>query len=109
MRKRGNNVTTIAFQKRIFWSFIVAILFLFGLYGYFVGKSVTNVLLREQVEQDILTVNSHISDLEFTYLNKKNTVSLHFAYENGFHDITEKEFVTRKSVLSERLTLNNEI
>ncbi len=109
MNKKGPNITAIALQKRIFWSLIVAILFLFSLYGYFVSKSITNVLLREEVEQEILAINSNISELEFAYLNKKDTVSLSFAYEQGFKDIKSKEFVARKSVLSGRLTLNNEI
>ena len=71
MRKKGANITTIALQKRVFWSIIVAILFLFSLYGYFVSKSITNVLLREEVEQEILAVNSNLGELEFAYLNKK--------------------------------------
>ena len=108
MRKKGSNITAIALQKRVFWSLIIAILFLFSLYGYFVSRSITNVLLREEVEQEILTTNSNISELEFAYLDKKNMVNLSFAYAQGFKDVRKKEFVTRKSVLSERLTLNNE-
>ena len=108
-KKRELVLQTIALQKRIFWSIAVVILFLFSLYGYFVSKSITNVLLREEVEQEILAVNSNISQLEFTYLIQKNTISLIFAHDKGFHDIKSKEFVTRKSVLGERLTLNNEI
>ena len=102
-------MTTLALQKRIFWSLIVAILGLFALYGYFVSTSITNVLLREEVEENILAVNSEISQLEFIYLDQKNTVTLEFAYEMGFIDINDKEFVSRKSLLSRELTLNNEI
>ena len=109
MRKKRAKITTIALQRRVFWSILVTILFLFSLYGYFVSRSITNVLLREEVEQDILAVSSRISEHEFDYLNKKDTVSLSFAYSKGFHDIKSKEFVARKSVLSERLTLNNEL
>jgi hypothetical protein len=108
MRKKSN-ITTIALQRRIFWTFGVCILILFSFYGYFVSKSITNILLREEVEQEILIVNSNIGELEFAYLKQKDTVSLSFAYDNGFQDIKGKEFVARKSVLSERLTLNNEI
>lgn len=109
MKRKVVNITTIALQKRIFWSIIVVILFLFSLYGYFVSKSIINVLLREEVEQEILATNSNISEFEFAYLNKKDTVNLSFAYAQGFKDIRSKEFVARKSVFSERLTLNNEL
>ena len=102
-------MTTLALQKRIFWSLVVAILALFVLYGYFVSTSITNVILREEVEENILAVNSEISQLEFIYLDQKNTVTLEFAYEMGFMDIDDKEFVSRKSLLSRELTLNNEI
>ncbi len=107
--RHSSHITTIALQKRIFWSLVVAVLCLFGLYGYFVSKSVTNVLLREEVEENIVLVNSEISRLEFVYLEEKNKITLNYAYERGFHDIEEKEFVARKSVLGQQLTLNNEI
>ena len=109
MKRARSNITTLVLQKRIFWSIAVAILILFTFYGYFVSKSIANILLREEAEQQILLVNSNIGELEFKYLNQKNTITLGFAYENGFYDIGGKEFVARKSVLSKRLTLNNEI
>lgn len=107
--RKSTNITTIALQKRIFWALCGLILALFALYGYFVSKSITNVLLREEIEENILVVNSQISQLEFAYLDKKNEVTLDFAYDMGFHDIENKEFVARKSVLGAQLTLNNEI
>lgn len=110
MGRKKSNITTITRQKRIFWAFVIMILFLFSAYGYFVSRSITNVVLREEVEQEIIAVNSNISELEFTYLEQKNTISLSFAYGLGFEDINgKKEFVARRSVFSERLTLNNEI
>ena len=109
MKKRSTNITAITLQKRIFWAIFGLILLLFTAYGYFVSKSITNVLLREEVEESIVMVNSEISRLEFTYLNQKNTVTLDFAYKMGFRDIKNKEFVARKSVLGQQLTLTNEI
>ena len=73
------------------------------------SKSITNVLLREEIEESMLVVNSEISTLEFAYLEEKNRITLDFAYDRGFHDIKNKEFVTRKSVLGAQLTLSNEI
>jgi hypothetical protein len=108
MRKKAK-ITAIALQKRIFWSIAVFVLVLFTLYGYFVSKSITNVLLRAELEQNIATINTDISELEFEYLDKKNTISIQFAYAKGFKDIRDKQFVARKSFLGKRLTLSNEI
>lgn len=107
--RRRSNITTIALQKRVFWGLIISMCMLVGLYGYFVSKSITNVLLREEVEQEIVATNSKISELEFAYLNEKNKINLSFAYAHGFTDVKKKEFVARRSVFGERLTLNNEI
>ena len=107
--RRTISATTGAVQKRIFYGLLVLLLVLFGLYGYFVSKSITNVLLREETEQDILAVNSDISELEFKYLDQKNMINLDLAYEWGFSDISDKTFVTRASVFTERLTVSNEI
>lgn len=103
---KRSSTTTIALQRRIFWFLVGFVLCLFSTYGYFVSKSITNVLLREEVEENILVVNSQISELEFSYLDKKNKVTLELAYDMGFHDIEDKEFVARKSVLGQQLTLN---
>lgn len=66
------------------------------------------MLLREEVESKIVEVNSDISSLEFEYLDKKNMISLVYAYDAGFVDIGEKEYVTRKSVLGSRVTLGDD-
>ena len=107
--RRSRVATTTAVQKRVFWALVSALAVLFALYGYFVSMSITNVLLREEVEQQIAEFSSEISQLEFAYLDHKNSINLQYAYDQGFSDISNKTFVTRKSVLGERLTLNNEI
>lgn len=101
------STTALAFNRKIFWSLIALLFVAFGLYGYFISKSIINVLVREEIEQEIISVNSDISDLEFAYLNKKNTISLNFAYAQGFSNVLSKEFVERKSFASNVLTFNN--
>lgn len=107
MRTKAN-ITTIERQKRFFWVLFGFLVILFVSYGYFVSKSITNILLREQVEQHLVDVNSAISSLEFSYLEKKNMISLVYAHESGFVDLSEKEYVTRKSILGSKVTLSNE-
>lgn len=85
------------------------IILLAGLYGYFVSKSIINIIIREEIEQDLARVNAHMSSLEFDYIKKKNTINLELAYEMGFMDVQNKKFVTRKSLLGKRLTVSDEI
>lgn len=105
---RRTPITTTQRQKRIFWAILFVIMSLFATYGYFVSKSITNVLLREEIEQQIVQAHSDIGELEFVYLERKNMVNLSYAYNAGFVDISDKEFVARKSVLGSRVTLNDD-
>lgn len=82
---------------------------LLGSYGYFVSKSIVNVIIREEIEQDLAKANSHLSILESGYIEKKNAINLELAYELGFENIADKKFVARKSLLGKRLTLSDEI
>ena len=107
--KRRSKATTCILERRVFWIFIGTIILLLGLYSYFVSKSIVNVIIREEIEQDLARVNSHISSLEYDYLKKKNHINLKLAYELGFEDVRSKEFVTRKSLLGKRLTVSDEI
>lgn len=99
-------MTTMGIQKRMFWIALLCILSLITLYGYFVSKSITNVLLREETEQNIARINSELSELEFDYLTTKNAITLEFAQAKGFHTIKDKVFVARKSYLGRELSLN---
>lgn len=107
--KRRSKATTCALERRAFWIFIFVIIALLGMYGYFVSKSVINVIIREEIEQDLARVNAHIGSLEYDYIKKKNNINLELAYELGFKDARSKKFVTRKSLLGKRLTVSDEI
>ena len=82
---------------------------LLGLYGYFVGKSIVNVVIREELELEIADVNSRLSELEFEYIAKKDAINIHFAKEQGFHAVGNKTFVTRGTLIGRSLSQNNEI
>ena len=73
---------------------------------FFISSSIINGLVREETEQEIALANSHLSELEFEYLTKKNTITLEMARDMGFTAIIDKSFVTRKSLLGKGLTFN---
>ncbi|OGG55118.1 hypothetical protein A3D62_00720 [Candidatus Kaiserbacteria bacterium RIFCSPHIGHO2_02_FULL_49_11] len=82
-------------EKQLSVALIVACLSLFSLYVYFVGKSIVNVVVREEIELGIAKINSHLSDLEREYLAAKDGINLNLAYSYGFQAAPKKKFVNR--------------
>jgi hypothetical protein len=99
----------LTFHKRLFTVLVFSIVLLLSFYIFFVSKSIVNALVREELQNEIVTINSDIGDLESQYIVLKNVVDIEFAYSLGFTDVVEKKFVTRRSVLGKQLTVNNEI
>lgn len=96
-------------EKRVFWGLVGLCIVLMGAYGYFLGKSIVNVVVREEMEIEIATVNSAISELEFTYLEKKDTVNRALASQLGYVFVSQKKFVVRKTLTGKHLSQNNAI
>jgi len=79
------------------------------LYSYLVSQSIVNVLVRQNIEQEIATLNSTVGSLESDYIVRKERINLAYAHMLGYEDIEDKSFVVRKSLLSRSLTVNDEI
>lgn len=85
------------FEKRMFAILAIMIFTLLGFYGFFISKSIINIIVREEMNNDIVTINSIISNLEFKYIMRKNTINKEYAEVIGFKTIVNKKFVNRKS------------
>lgn len=96
------------FEKRAFMALVFVIFILAGLYWYFISKSIINVIIREKLNSDIAAVNETISELETQYISHKNAIGIEFAKSAGFKNLTEKKFITRKSLAKNSVTLNIE-
>lgn len=107
-RTRSISNKIYGIERRLCLGFFALAFVLLALYGYFVGKSIINVVVREEVEIHIAEVNSRISDLESSYIAKKNAINLDFAYAQGFKAVGEKTFVNRGTLVG-RISQNNEI
>ncbi len=88
---------------------IILIVTLFGLYIYFVGKSIVNVVVREEVEMSITEVNSIIADLELEYIVKKDTINMVLVKELGFSIVSNKIFINKGTLMGGSLTKRNAI
>lgn len=96
------------FEKRVFAVLVFAILTLAGFYGYFISKSIINVIVREEIGGDVVAVNSSISELEARYLEHKDAIGIEFAKSAGFEELAEKKFVARKSLARNSTAFNLE-
>lgn len=96
-------------EKKLWLGFIVLFVGLLSLYVYFVGKSIVNVVVREEIELQIAEVNSELSELELNYIVKKDTINMLFANERGFKSISKKTFVNRGTLVGRSMTRRNEI
>ncbi len=103
--KRAKTLQINIFEKRAFTALIAIVFILLGFYGYFISKSIVNVIVREEVNNDIVAVSSAISELEFEYIAHKNTINKEYAKAAGFTNIASKKFVARKSFA--KLSLEN--
>lgn len=83
-----------------------ALILLACLYVYFLSASILNVVMREEIEQDIVALSSTIGELEFEYLSLKQTIDLSRAHAMGLEQLPQKRFVTRHSYAERSLTLN---
>jgi hypothetical protein len=84
-------------EKRIFSGLILAVVGMVLLYAYLVSRTIFNVVARKNLESHIADLSSEISDLEFSYIAAKGSITKEFAYARGFTDATQAIFVRRDS------------
>lgn len=91
-------------EKALVWLLALSVVSSFILYMFLVNGAVLNVVAREEVENDLATINSRVSELEFEYIALKNSITIQYAYDRGFKDVSEIAFVERTP--SSNLSLN---
>lgn len=94
-------------ERKLCALFLAFFAVLLCLYIYFVGKSIVNVVVREEVEIQIGEVNSRLSELEQDYLSKKDAINLTFAETKGYRAVSKKTFVNRGTFVGRSFSQNN--
>lgn len=84
-------------ESKCFFASLSLLIIVFGLYMYFVSMSVVHVVMRKEVNQQIIVVNSQISELESQYINAQHGVSVEIASMQGFVKVENKIFLDRTS------------
>src|SRR3989338_4512062 len=93
-------------QRIFFWSFTGMTILLGAFYIYFVLPSVSMVFTRTDLERQISTAQSKLSDLELRYVSRKDALILPVAEELGFQPTAKKNFITKKALTEGSLTFN---
>ena len=89
--------TATIHQKEKYWFFAASFLLVlsFIAYMYFVSASVVHVVMRKEIDVEINTLSSKISQLEAEYIEAQHTVSTNIATLQGYVANDAKIFIDR--------------
>ncbi|HEY4505180.1 MAG TPA: hypothetical protein VJG67_00615 [Candidatus Paceibacterota bacterium] len=82
-------------EKYIFWMLLCTLFLFIGFYMYFVRMTISNVVIRQNLEHEASRLTLDIGNKEFLYITKRNTVNIQLAYSLGFRDTANKSFISR--------------
>jgi hypothetical protein len=89
-------------KKMFFVLFSVFVFFLIS-YGVLVNSTIMNAVAKQQMEKDMITLNSEVNAMEFEYINMKNSITMDFAKSLGFVSVSGEHIAVitpTKSTLS---------
>lgn len=105
MRRKALTLKNI--EKRAFTVLVLLVMILGVLYGYLISTSIVNVIVREEAEAEMALLGSRLSELELTYISRKNIIDQEHAHILGYTELAQKEFVIRHGSRSRGLTLSD--
>lgn len=82
-------------ERVMVWTAIWVIVGLVLLYVYFMNQTVFNVAKRASLEQEMITKNSNISELEFKSIALRNEIDIKLAYSLGYKDVKDARYVSK--------------
>lgn len=94
VRNRRPERELFVIEKRVMTGLGVLALIFAACYVYCISMSVSNVVLREELEVQIAETHSSIGELESEYLEKTYAIDRNYAETLGFSQIESKEFVS---------------
>ena len=94
---RKQTTTYILYKREQYcFAFVLALLLsAIAAYIYFVSASVVHVVMRKEVDQEMIITSSHISELESKYIALQHSVSERMATQNGFVAVRDKLYIDR--------------
>ena len=92
IKNRINNIEYV--EKKIFWTLFSLFVFLLVFYGIEINNTITNAVSKQNMEKEMITLNSDINSMEFDYINAKNKITLDYANSLGYVSIPNDKFAS---------------
>lgn len=94
MTKR-RHITAYGEESRLFYIALSLCLVVVSAYVYFLSLSVVHVVMRKEIDADIRELNTMVSELEASYIEKQHAVSSDIATMKGFVMADKKVFIDK--------------
>ncbi len=95
-------------EKKLFWIFSILVFTLAFSYGVFVNRAILNGVYSQKMSSSISKISQELNNLEYTYLESKNAITIDLALSKGFVQINEQKFVARNSPRETLSLITNE-
>ena len=82
-------------EKYIFCTLFSILVFFIGFYFYCVRTTISNVVARQNLENESSQLSLAIGSQEFSYITQRNAVTLALAHSLGFKESSAKTFISR--------------
>lgn len=80
-------------EKKLFWTLFSLFIFFVISYGFLLNNTMMNAVAKQNMEKEMVSLNSDVSSLEFQYLNIKNSITLDLALsDKGFVSVSSNKF-----------------
>lgn len=106
MNTKRIKTISVQYDKWVFWALTLLIITCMSAYGLLVGIGVLHIVERNTVEDEIIQMNSHISELESLYLSRLEEVNLAHAKDFGLVETSHVVYVVRKDSGQHALSIN---
>ncbi len=91
------NTTPYRKEQRLFFSALSLFILLFSLYIYFISAAVVHVVARKEIDRELAQVNSHIGDMESTFISVKQAITPETIGQYGFTNAAQKKVYVAKA------------
>ena len=93
-------------EKSLFWIFFFVFIFFLVSYGFMVNKTIANAVSKQNMEEEIVSLNSDVNSMESNYLSLKNNITMDLATANGFVADSQEKYAMVSSNKGLSLSVN---
>ncbi len=91
--KPSFHVTHIEYRNVVFWSIVVLLVGVAGLYMYFISMSVVHIVLRQELSLELAERVARVGTLEARYLDTRESLHEERALELALVPVPKTDYV----------------